>query len=98
MADAVVVDASVVAPKENEDAIFWKLYSQIILGFSHDKEEGEREVININEERKENFANHVMILAKVQQLAKVIEHTSLDCVEGSHDCLLTFSKVIGPTY
>ena len=77
---------------------FWKLYSQIILGFSHDKEEGEREVININEERKENFANHVMILAKVQQLAKVIEHTSLDCVEGSHDCLLTFSKVIGPTY
>jgi hypothetical protein len=35
-----------------------------------------------------------MILEKVQQLAKVIEHTSLDCVEGSHDCLLTFSKVL----
>ena len=36
-----------------------------------------------------------MILAKVQMLTKVIEHTSLDCcTEDTPDSLLTFSKVL----
>ena len=54
------------------DNIFGKLYRQVVLEFYHDNKEGERVVANIDEERKEHFANRTSILTKVQQLTKVM--------------------------
>ena len=49
MADAAVDPA----PKDNDDDnIVEKLYPQVVLKFSHDKVEGERVGVNIDEERK----------------------------------------------
>lgn len=60
--------------KDNmNDNIFGKLCWQVVLEFYHDnKEEGERVVANIDEERKEHFANRALILTKVQQLTKAM--------------------------
>ena len=55
--------------KDNmNDNIFGKLYRQVVLEFYHDNKEGERVVANINEERKEHFADLVQQLDKQEQI------------------------------